>query len=142
MLCEFTQIGEQDIICVNCGRRAQHDHSKKFFPVAKCRIPETYDYQKYKNGKRNKEVGDFLSDLLRGFGYEYDPISSGRTRITFLNAKGLRWAEKHQHIIVSWLSEESAKKQIPVLPKLFAALVKLAIRRTKQYKRSLSMIGS
>ena len=137
MLCDFTRLSSSRIICTNCGRQTNHSDSSKFFPVATCRIPETYDYSKYRDGKKKKEMGDFLSEIIQTLGYSYDTVSSERTRITYLNKKGLLWAQKHQDIIVQWIIEECPKRNITPLPKLFAAIVRLAIRRAKKANKFL-----
>lgn len=103
--------------------------------MASCRIPETYDCQKYKNGKKKKEMGDFLSEIITSLGFTYDTVGTERTRFTYLNRKGLAWAESHQDIIVKWMLEECPKRRLPPLPKVFKAIVRLAIRNAKKHKK-------
>jgi len=130
MICDFTEIGKS-LICRNCGRRIPITKDLGF-PMAKCRIPEHYRRRsRYLNNYKTMGVGDMLGEIIKKIGYSYQPYSRSRTRLTLLNTIGIDWCEKNKRIIAAWIQSEAARRNIMVSNALSMALVRLAIRQTK-----------
>lgn len=131
MLCDFTEINNNNLICKRCGRKLGINQGMKF-PSAKCRIPENYNvYSGYLGKTKIKGLGDILSDIIKKMGYDYQPIGKVRARLTFLNKRSLEWCEKNKIVILRWLQEECKNRSIPIRNKIMQAIVRLAIKKVK-----------
>ena len=130
MLCDFKNINEK-WICLKCGRQTPMSKDN-YMPSAKCRIPEHYRISSgYIYNERIKGVGDSLSEIIKKIGYNYSPVSRARSKITYLNKKGIDWCEANQKIILYWIKEECVHYNIQYLELLAKSILRLAIRKAK-----------
>lgn len=131
MVCDFKRTSKE-WICAKCGRRSPIKQNKQFMPTAKCRLPEFYNSNcNYIHNKRIKGVGDMLSELIRSIGYDYEPISSTRTALTYLNKRGIDWCSDNQSIILEWFKYECLLQNIIFIERPIKALIRLAIIKAK-----------
>ena len=131
MLCDFSKINNV-WICSRCGRTVRFKKTNIFSPSAKCRIPENYKISSgYIHNERIKGVGDALSEIVKKIGYNYSPVSRARSKITYLNKKGIDWCEANQKIILYWIKEECVHYNIQYLELLAKSILRLAIRKAK-----------
>lgn len=137
MICNFKQT-EKEWVCSSCGRRVKRKKSQEFMPTAKCRIPENYKFKsRYIYNKKIKGVGDTISGIIKQIGYNYNPVGSGMSKITYLNKKGIDWCDKNQHLIYNWFKEECYLQGVVLLEKTARSIVRLAIIKAKNQDISL-----
>lgn len=127
MLCDLHQIGNT-WICKRCGRKVPFNYAQKYAPTASCRVPEVYSTQ-YVDNVKIEGVGDTLSKIIKRLGFSYEPISQARSKITYINKRGIEWCSNHQEIIVDWMMEEAPKNTYS--RKAFRSIVRLAIKEAR-----------
>lgn len=131
MLCDFKKINNQ-WVCLKCGRKAPVE-KQQYMPSAKCRIPEYYYLtSNYIYNQKIKGVGDTLSEIVKKIGYNYSPISRARSKITYLNKRGIDWCEKNQNLILRWIKEECLEHKIQYLELPAKSILRLAIHKAKR----------
>jgi len=128
MLCDFEQIGNT-WICTRCGRTAPFNYQQKHAPTAACRVPSVFTSQ-FLDNVQIMGVGDALARIIKNMGFNYEPVSQARSKITYLNKKGIDWCREHQDVIVDWIMEEAPQNMYGRRP--LKSLVRLAIRRANR----------
>lgn len=127
-------------ICENCGRRVPLDGSE-YSPAAKCRLPERFIKKNPDNiSIVNKiasipitGVGTELDALLKKIGIQYNKECACRSKISLMDKNGIEWCEKNFDSIIKWMKDESIEKNIPFAKKAARALLKLAIKKSKNH---------
>ena len=118
-------------ICSICGKRIKFASNIRddIQPSAICRMPQldTDESTNYNERIIYEGVGTQLAKILNRVGIEYDPGCSCSSKVSLLDKKGLKWCTENQDYIINILSEEAIKRNIPIVPKTFRALVRLAI---------------
>lgn len=130
MLCNFKKINDK-WICEQCGR-INKARSDGYMPSAKCRLPEFYHVQsKFIGNQQIMGVGDFLLSIVKKLNHNIPSLSRARSKITYLNNKGIDWCESHQSAIIEWIKEECSTYKVQYAEKLFKAILRLAIYKAK-----------
>jgi len=76
----------------------------------------------------NNGVGTELKKLLSKIGIKATPNCSCNARAKIMDAKGIEWCKENIDIIVGWLKEEAAKRNLPFMEMAGKLLVKRAIK--------------
>ena len=75
--------------------------------------------------------GTILSKMISSLGIKSSPTCSCRRHALEMNDKGVEWCEQNIPTIISWLKEESAKRNLPFIESVAVLVVKRAIRQSK-----------
>lgn len=130
MLCEFHKT-DKEWICVNCGRRSEVLETDKFQPSAHCRIPDNHQSNsRYLYNMKLSGVGDNIAKIIKKLGYDYEPMSDTRARLTFLNKRSVAWCHDNKHVIYGWFKQECNNRDIPFVPKIIKAIIRLSMIKT------------
>ena len=77
-------------------------------------------------------VGTELKKILSWFNIKANPNCSCYQRAKILNEKGPDWCRENISTIISWLQEESKKRNLPFFPYIAKKIIFLAIHRAEK----------
>ena len=80
--------------------------------------------------------GSILANMFSMLGIKSSPTCSCRKHALEMNLKGTEWCENNMETILSWLKEESEKRNIPFVKTLAKMVVTKAINKAKKYKET------
>lgn len=76
--------------------------------------------------------GTILSNMISSIGIKSSPTCSCRRHAIEMNIKGADWCENNITVILGWLKEESAKRNLPFVEVVAKLLVQRAIKTSRR----------
>lgn len=78
-------------------------------------------------------AGSILSNMLSTIGIKSSSNCACRKHAIEMNEKGPDWCEQNIDTIISWLKEESAKRNLPFIESVAKMMVNKAISKAREY---------
>ena len=76
--------------------------------------------------------GTILTNMISSLGIKSTPNCSCRRHALEMNDRGADWCESNMNVILGWLKEESAKRNLPFIESVAAMIVKRAIKTSRR----------
>lgn len=76
--------------------------------------------------------GTILSGMFGALGIKSSPTCSCKRHAIEMNTRGPEWCEQNLSTILSWLREESSKRNLPFIESIASLIVKRAINKSKR----------
>lgn len=88
-----------------------------------------------KNIDIGEGVGTELKKILSWFNIESTPNCSCNQKAKTMNDNGLEWCKNNKTLIISWLKEESIKRNLPFFTYAAKKILNIAIARAERAER-------